>query len=78
MPAGALEELWLACPDRPFYEAALKRAVDDTFGGNAIVSDLDRLSVIDECVLYYTGQHPELPGSPPRIPIASARAVVLK
>jgi len=68
MPAEALEELWLACPDRPFYEAALKRAVDDTLGENAVVSDMDRLSVIDECVLYYTGQHPELPGSPPRIP----------
>ncbi len=68
MPAEALEELWLACPDRPFYEAALKRAVDDTFGENAVASDLDRLSVIDECILYYTGQHPELPGSPPRIP----------
>src|SRR5574341_1206417 len=68
MPAEALEELWLACPDRPFYEAALKRAVDDTFGENAVASDLDRLSVIDECILYYTGQHPELLGSPPRIP----------
>lgn len=68
MPAGTLEELWLACPDRPFYEAALKRAVDDTFGPSAVVSDLDRLSVIDECILYYTGQHPDLPGSAPRIP----------
>jgi hypothetical protein len=68
MAAEALEELWLACPDRPFYEAALKRAVDDTFGENAVASDLDRLSVIDECILYYPGQHSELPGSPPRIP----------
>ncbi len=70
MPAGALEELWLACPDRPFYEAALKRAVDDTFGENAVVSDLDQLSVIEQCILYYTGQHPDLPGSAPRIPTA--------
>src|SRR5574341_2014730 len=60
MPAGTLEELWLACPDRPFYEAALKRAVDDTFGESAVVSDLDRLTVIEECLLYYTGQHPDL------------------
>jgi hypothetical protein len=70
MPAGTLEELWLACPDRPFYEAALKRAVDDTFGENAVVSDLDRLTVIEECLLYYTGGHPDLPGSAPRIPTA--------
>lgn len=68
MPAETLEELWLACPDRPFYEAALKRAVDDTFGESVIVSDLDRLSVIETCILYYTGQHPNLPGSAPRIP----------
>lgn len=68
MPAATLEELWLACPDRPFYEAALKRAVDDTFGESVIVSDLDRLSVIETCILYYTGLHPNLPGSAPRIP----------
>jgi hypothetical protein len=48
----------------------LKRAVDDTFGQNAVVSDLDRLSVIEECLLYYTGGHPDLPGSAPRIPTA--------
>ncbi len=68
MPAGALEELWLACTDRPFYEAALKQAVDDTFGPDTVVSDIDRLSVIDECLLYYTGQHPDLPSPAPRIP----------
>lgn len=70
MPSEVLEELWLACPERPFYEAALKRAVDDTYGPDAVVSDIDRLSVIDACILYYTGQHPDLPGSAPRIPTA--------
>jgi hypothetical protein len=72
MPSDVVEELWLACPDRPFYEAALKRAVDDTFGADAIVGDIDRLSVIDECLLYYTGQHPDLAGTSPRIPVAHA------
>jgi|GEM_PF-6841796 len=68
MPGEALEELWLACPERPFYEAALKQAVDDTFGSQAMISDIDRLSVIDTCILYYTGQHPDLPSPAPRIP----------
>ncbi len=68
MPGGVLEELWLACPDRPFYEAALQQAVDDTFGPDTVVSDIDRLSVIDECLLYYTGQYPDLASPAPRIP----------
>jgi len=70
MPAETLEELWLACPDRPFYEAALKAAVDDTFGSGAVATDLDRLAVIDECLLFYTGAHPDLDSPAPRIPTA--------
>jgi len=70
MPVDVLEELWLACPERPFYEAALKGAVDDTFGAGAVATDLDRLAVIDECILFYTGSHPDLDSPAPRIPTA--------
>jgi hypothetical protein len=70
MPVEVLEELWLACPDRPFYEGALRQAVEDSFGRDTVAGDLDRLSVIDECLAYYTGTHPNLPGSAPRIPAA--------
>lgn len=65
MPAEALEELWQACPDKPFYEAALEEAVLGEFGAAQMVTDLQRLAVIDRAIGFYEDD-------PPRIPVVQA------
>jgi hypothetical protein len=51
MPSEALDELWQACPDKSFYEAALDQAVAGKYGDAAL--DLDRLEVIAESIELY-------------------------
>ncbi len=65
MPAPALEELWQSCPEKPFYETALEEAVLGEFGMDQMITDLERLTVIDKSIGYYRGD-------PPRIPVLQA------
>lgn len=70
LPDAALEELWLGLGERAFYEAALGRALDDSFGGGAAVSDAQRLATVEACLRFYRGEHESQPDGAPRIPVS--------
>ncbi len=69
MPADALEELWLGCPDKTFYEDGLDQSTTKTYGEAA--GDLERLDVIQRSLALYRND-------PPRIPMHKAAAGEIK
>src|SRR5574341_1021559 len=60
MPQETLEELYLAIPDRAFYDRALREALGQRYGTPA-VSDLDRLAVIEQSLDYLDAPLPQIP-----------------
>lgn len=62
MPVETLDELFMAIPDRAFYDKALEQCIISTHG-IANVADHQRSQVIDDCLLIQEGLHPQVPDS---------------
>src|SRR5512134_1922685 len=62
LPTETLEELFMAIPDRAFYDKALEQCIISTHG-MANVPDHQRSQVIDECLLIHEGAHPQTQGA---------------
>jgi hypothetical protein len=61
LPIETLEELFMAIPDRAFYDKALEQCIISTHG-MANVPDHQRSQVIDECLLIHDGAHSQMQG----------------
>ncbi|MBN1310693.1 MAG: hypothetical protein JXB30_04670 [Anaerolineae bacterium] len=61
MPVETLDELFMAIPDRAFFDKALEQCIITTYG-MANVPDHQRSQVIDDCLLIHGGLHPDMAG----------------
>jgi hypothetical protein len=61
MSVETLDELFMAIPERPFYDKALEQCIFSTHG-IAGVADHERSQVIDECLLIHDGLHAGVQG----------------